>query len=141
LERPDEHDVSVDSDVGVVKISEDVVSVIAGIAAGEVAGVTGMSGGLVGDMVEILGKRSLSKGVKVEVGEREAAIDLFVVLDYGVRIPEVAQKIQENVKRSVEIMTGLEVVEVNIHVQGVSFEPPTKESPEAEDARGKRSKE
>ncbi len=129
MERPDQHDVSVDSDVGVVKISEDVVSVIAGIAAGEVAGVTGMSGGLVGDMAEILGKKSLSKGVKVEVGEKEAAIDLFVVLDYGVRIPEVAQKIQENVKRSVEIMTGLDVVEVNIHVQGVSFEPPAKESP------------
>ena len=122
-----------DSDVGVVKISEDVVSVKAGIAAGEVAGVTGMSGGLVGDMAEILGKKSLSKGVKVEVGEKEAAIDLFVVLDYGVRIPEVAQKIQENVKRSVEIMTGLDVVEVNIHVQGVSFEPPVnKESPDTE---------
>lgn len=131
LEKREDTVTGLDSDVGVVKISEDVVSVIAGIAAGEVAGVTGMSGGLVGDMAEILGKKSLSKGVKVEVGEKEAAIDLFVVLDYGVRIPEVAQKIQENVKRSVEIMTGLDVVEVNIHVQGVSFEPPVnKESPD-----------
>jgi uncharacterized alkaline shock family protein YloU len=124
LEKPEETVTGLDSGVGVVKISEDVVSVIAGIAAGEVTGVTGMSGGLVGDMAEILGKKSLSKGVKVEVGEKEAAIDLFVVLDYGVRIPDVAQKIQENVKRSVEIMTGLDVVEVNIHVQGVSFESP-----------------
>jgi uncharacterized alkaline shock family protein YloU len=131
LEKREDTVTGLDSDVGVVKISEDVVSVIAGIAAGEVAGVTGMSGGLVGDMAEILGKKSLSKGVKVEVGEKEAAIDLFVVLDYGVRIPEVAQKIQENVKRSVEIMTGLDVVEVNIHVQGVSFEPPVnKDSPD-----------
>ncbi|MDP2859809.1 MAG: Asp23/Gls24 family envelope stress response protein [Bacillota bacterium] len=131
MEKREDTVTGLDSDVGVVKISEDVVSVIAGIAAGEVAGVTGMSGGLVGDMAEILGKKSLSKGVKVEVGEKEAAIDLFVVLDYGVRIPEVAQKIQENVKRSVEIMTGLDVVEVNIHVQGVSFEPPVnKESPD-----------
>jgi uncharacterized alkaline shock family protein YloU len=55
------------------------------------------------------------------VGERQAAVDLYVVIEYGVRIPEVAQRVHENVKRAVESMTGLEVVEVNIHVQGVSF--------------------
>ncbi len=107
-------------DVGSVRISDDVVAVIAGLAASEVEGVVGMSGGLVGDIGEMLGKRSLSKGVKVEVGDREAALDLFVILEYGVRIPEVAQRIQENVKRAVESMTGLNVVEVNIHVQAIS---------------------
>lgn len=121
-----------DQSVGVVRISEDVVSVIAGIAATEVEGVAAMSGGFVGDLGEMLGKKSLSKGVKVEVGEREAAVDLFVVLEYGVRIPEVAQKVQENVKRAVEIMTGLNVVEVNIHVQGVVFQIDQKEPVEQE---------
>ncbi|MEW6242735.1 MAG: Asp23/Gls24 family envelope stress response protein [Bacillota bacterium] len=114
-------------DVGSVKISDDVVAVIAGLAATEVEGVVGMSGGLVGDIGEMLGKRSLSKGVKVEVGEREAALDLFVILEYGVRIPEVAQRIQENVKRAVESMTGLHVIEVNIHVQAISTHSETHE--------------
>jgi len=107
---------------GSVKISDDVVSVIAGIAATEVEGIVGMSGGIVGDISEILGKKNLSKGVKVDVGEREAALDLFVITRYGVRIPEVAYRVQEKVKQAVESMTGLRVVEVNIHVHGVAFQ-------------------
>ena len=113
---------------GNIRISDDVVAVIAGIAATEVEGIAGMSGGLVGDITEILGKKSLSKGVKVEVGERETAIDLFVIVDYGVKIPEVAQKVQENVKRAVEIMTGLKVIEVNVHISGVAFEHAAEEA-------------
>lgn len=105
-----------------VRIADDVVGVIAGIAATEIEGVAGMSGGLVGDLSEMLGKKNLSKGVKVRVGEKECAIDLFLIVEYGVRIPDVAVQVQENVKRAVESMTGLDVVEVNIHVQGVSFQ-------------------
>jgi len=108
-------------DSGNIKIADDVVGVIAGIAAAEVEGVVGMSGGLVGGISEILGKKSLSKGVKVEVGEKQTAIDLHIVVEYGARIPEVAEQVQANVKKAVESMTGLEVVEVNIHVQGVAF--------------------
>ena len=104
-----------------VKLADEVVGVIAGIAASEVEGVSSMSGGVVSGIGEMLGKRSFSKGVRVEVGERQAALDLFVVLEYGVRIPDVARQVQENVKRAVETMTGLEVVEVNVHVAGVSF--------------------
>jgi uncharacterized alkaline shock family protein YloU len=105
-----------------VRISDDVVGVIAGIAAMEVDGVAGMSGGFAAEVGErMLGKRSLTKGVKAQVGEKECALDLFIVVEYGVRIPDVAQRVQENVKRAVEAMTGLEVVEVNIHIQGVSF--------------------
>lgn len=105
-----------------VRISDDVVGVIAGIAAMEVEGVAGMSGGFAAEMGErMLGKRSLTKGVKVQVGDKECAVDLYIVVEYGVRIPNVAQRVQENVKRAVEAMTGLEVVEVNIHIQGVSF--------------------
>ena len=110
-----------DDDVGHVRISDEVVGVIAGIAATEVEGVAGMSGGFVGGLTEMLGKRNLAKGVRVEVGEREAAIDLYIIVEYGVRIPRVAQQVQENVKQAVESMTGLEVVRVNIHIQGVAF--------------------
>jgi uncharacterized alkaline shock family protein YloU len=97
------------------------VAVITGLAATEVEGVAGMSGGVAGGIAEMLGRRNLSRGVKVDVGEREAAIDLFVIVDYGVRIPDVALRVQENVKQAIESMTGLAVIEVNVHVQGVSF--------------------
>ncbi len=109
-------------DMGTVKISEEVVAIISGVAATEVPGVAGMSGGIAGGIAEILGRKNLSKGVKVEVGEKEAAIDLYIIVDYGARIPEVAWDIQEKVKTTVQNMTGLNVVEVNIHVQGVNFE-------------------
>ena len=104
-----------------IRIADEVVGVIAGIAATEVDGVAGMSGGIVGGISEMLGKKNLSKGVKVEVGSKEAAIDLYIIVEYGVRIPDVAQRVQENVKQAVESMTGLDVIEVNIHIQGVAF--------------------
>jgi uncharacterized alkaline shock family protein YloU len=80
-----------------------------------------MSGGVVGGIAEKLGRKNLSKGVKVEVGEKEAAVDLFVIVDYGSRIPEVSSNIQESVKKAIESMTGLTVVEVNVNIQGVNF--------------------
>lgn len=113
---------SVVNEIGIIKITDEVVAIIAGIAAIEVPGVTGMSGGIAGGIAEALGRKNLSKGVKVEVGEREAAIDLYIIVEYGFRIPEVAWTIQEKVKRVVEEMTGLNVVEVNIHIQGVNIE-------------------
>lgn len=112
---------------GQVKISDDVVATIAGLASAEVEGIWSMSGGLAGNITDLFGKKNLSKGVKVEVGEEEAAIDLFVVVDYGVKIPDVAWKVQENVKNAIETMTGLKVVEVNIHVQGVNIPKKEKE--------------
>ncbi len=111
-----------------VRIGDDVVGVIAGIAAMEVEGVAGMSGGFAAEVSErMLGKKNLSKGVKVQVGEKEAAIDLYIVVEYGVRIPDVATRVQENVKKAVESMTGLECVEINIHIQGVSFHSDSRE--------------
>lgn len=118
---------SEDNGLGVIKISEEVVGIIAGLSATEVKGVAGMSAGLVGGFAEMLGKKNLAKGVKVVVGEKEAAIDLFIIVDYGVRIPDVSWQIQENVKNAIETMTGLNVVEVNIHVQGVQLEKEVKE--------------
>ena len=114
--------------LGTVRIADDVVSIIAGLAATEIDGIAGMSAGLVGGIAEILGRKNFAKGVKVEVGEHEAAVDLYIIVKYGVRIPDVALAAQENVKQAIETMTGLSVVEVNIHVQGVGFpEEETKE--------------
>jgi len=104
---------------GEYRVADDVVASIAGIAAAEVPGVAGLGGGLALGLGEVLGKRPSARGVRVEVGSREAAVDIFLQVLYGVQIPVVAQRVQENVKRAVEAMTGLQVVEVNVHVQGV----------------------
>ena len=106
---------------GTIRIANEVVGVIAGLAAMEVKGVYGMSGGMVDGITELLKKKNLAKGVKVEVGEKEAAVDLYIVVEYGAKIPEVAVAVQENVKRAIESMTGLSVVEANVHIQGVEF--------------------
>jgi uncharacterized alkaline shock family protein YloU len=113
--------------VSSLRISDEVVATIAGIAATEVDGIAGMSAGLVSGISEMLGKKTFARGARVEVGEKETAMDLYVVVEYGVRIPEVAQRVQENVKRAVESMTGLDVVQVNVHVQGVVFHREGKE--------------
>lgn len=118
------------SGLGVIRIADEVVSIIAGLAATEIEGVDGMSGGLVGGIAEMLGRKNFSKGVKVEVGEQEAAVDLYLIVKYGVRIPDLALLVQENVKKAVETMTGLHVVEVNIHVQGVGLPPEAQEEKE-----------
>ncbi|MGE5474615.1 MAG: Asp23/Gls24 family envelope stress response protein [Ignavibacteriales bacterium] len=119
----------VKENAGSIKIANEVVAIIAGLAAAEVTGVAGMSGGIAGDIVEILKGKNLSKGVKVEVGEKETAVDLFIIVEYGVRIPDIAWEIQNKVKKAVESMTGLVVVEVNIHVQAVNFEKEIKKEP------------
>ena len=109
--------VSVDDATG-IKISEDVVAVIAGVAASEVPGVCSMSGGL--GLTEVFGKKNMAKGIKAEVNEKNTKIDVNIIVEYGVRIPDIAFEIQNRVKTAVESMTGLKVQEVNIHVQGVN---------------------
>jgi uncharacterized alkaline shock family protein YloU len=120
------------TDIGSIQIAPEVIAVIAGLATIEVEGVAGMSGGLAGGIAELLGRKNLSKGVKVEVGQREAAVDVSIIVEYGQRIPEIAADIQRNVKRSIETMTGLNVVEVNVHIHDVHFKPADK--PEEEDS-------
>ena len=111
-----------------IKISNDVVAVIAGVAVSEVPGVASMSGGFAGGISEVLsGKNNLSKGIKVDVGEKETKIDVNIIVEYGSRIPDVAFDIQNRVKTAVEGMTGLKVVAVNVHVQGVNTEAATEE--------------
>lgn len=114
-----------------IKISDDVVAVIAGVAVSEVNGVAGMAGGFAGGISEVLsGKKNLSKGIKVDVGEKETKIDVNIIVEYGTRIPDIAFEIQNRVKKAVEAMTGLKVLEVNVHVQGVSTEVSVSEEEE-----------
>ena len=109
-----------------IQISDDVVSIIAGKAVAEAPGVYAMAGGFAGGIQEVLsGKKSLSKGIKVEVGEKETKIDVNIIVEYGSRIPDVAFDIQNRVKTAVEGMTGLKVVAVNVHVQGVNTDVDT----------------
>ena len=104
-----------------IKIADDVIAVIAGAAASEVPGVASMAGGFAGGISEVFsGKKNFAKGIKVEAGEKETRIDVNIIVEYGVRIPDVAFEIQNRVKKAVEGMTGLKVIDVNVHVQGVN---------------------
>lgn len=108
---------------GDVRISVDVVSTIAAIATEEINGVAYMYTSFAGGIAEMLGaKKSPTRGVRVEMNEKSVKIDIYVVVDYGAKVPELAWSVQENVKNNVETMTGLKVEKVNIHVEGISFE-------------------
>ena len=116
-----------------IQISNDVIAVIAGVAVSEVSGVAAMVGGFAGGISEVFsGKKNLAKGIKVDSTETEAKIDVNIIVEYGSRIPDVAYEIQNRVKKAVESMTGLNVLEVNVHVQGVSTEPAKEDEVEEE---------
>ena len=103
-----------------IKIANEAVATYAGIAISDVPGVYGMAGSFAGGITEALsGKKNITKGIKVDVGDKDAKIDVNIIVEYGARIPEVAFEIQSRVKKAVENMTGLKVLEVNVHVQGV----------------------
>ena len=107
---------------GEVKIADDVIAVIAGIAATEVTGVARMCGNITNELVSKLGVNNLSKGVKVVVENHHVRVNLALELDYGVSIPEISKKVQDRVKAAIENMTGLKVREVNVRVTGVAAE-------------------
>ncbi len=110
-------------------ISEEVIGIIAGLAAAEVEGVSGMTLGFVDGINQMLGNnKKYTKGVKIELEGNDVTIDLYVIVKYGVKIPDVAFSIQNSVKSSVESMTGLNVKAVNINVQGVTFDKEKKTS-------------
>ncbi len=109
--------------IGNIKISVEVVSTIAGIAASEIHGVSCMYTSFVDGVAQRLGaKRNNTKGVRVDMSSNSVNIDLYIVVDYGIKIPELAWEIQENVKNSVETMTGLKVSKINIHIEGINFD-------------------
>lgn len=105
-----------------IKIADDVIATIAGKAAMEVKGVYSMSGGFAGGISEVFGKKNYTKGIKVDNNEKGLKIDVNIIVEYGARIPDVAYEIQNRVKKSIENMTGLNVEEVNVHIQGVNTE-------------------
>ncbi len=116
-----------------IQISSDVVAVIAGVAVSEVQGVAGMSGGFAGGISEVFsGKKNLAKGIKADINDGKAKLDVNIIVEYGSRIPDVAFEIQNRVKKAVENMTGLVVEEVNVHVQGVNTDTAVSEKTETE---------
>lgn len=112
--------------IGNIKISEEVVAIVASLAASEIPGVFGMANSISGGFYELIGKKNQGKGVKVAIDGNNTTIDMLIIVDYGCRIPEVAWEIQEKVKAQVETMTGLSVQKVNIHIQGVNIEKEAK---------------
>ncbi|REJ19886.1 MAG: Asp23/Gls24 family envelope stress response protein [Paenibacillaceae bacterium] len=112
---------------GNIRISDDVVATIAGMAALETPGIAGMSGGISEGLAKRLSGKNVQKGVSVEVGQLEAAIDLRVIVQFGIPIQSVCRQLQDNVRQAVENMTGLHVVEVNVKVEGVAFKDEEKE--------------
>lgn len=118
-----ENDIETESSNGNVKISNDVVAAIAGVSAEETKGVARMYTSISGAIAEkFASKKNLSKGVKVDILPEGITLDLYIVVDYGTRIREVAEAVQANVKSNVESMTGMDIKAVNVHIEGVGFE-------------------
>lgn len=111
-----------DDELGTVKIADDVVAMIAGLAATEVEGVTAMSGNISNELMSKMGVKNLAKGVKAEVLGKTVRIELALIVEYGYNIPVISQTVQGKVKTAIENMTGLEVVDVNIRIAGVNMD-------------------
>ena len=111
-----------DQSIGTVQIADEVVAIIAGLAATEVEGVASMNGNITNELVGKLGMKSLSKGVKVDVLDNVVCVDLNLNLEYGYNMPEICQTVQEKVKTAMENMTGLQVSDVNISIASVDLE-------------------
>lgn len=109
------------AEVGNIRIADEVVAKVAAKAALEIQGVYKMSGGVVDEVTKLLGKKNTGKGVKVEVGDRECSVDVYIVVEYGVSFPNVALEVQQNIIRAITEMTGLKVVEVNVYIQDVNI--------------------
>lgn len=109
------------SELGNIRIADEVVKTIVARAASEVEGVYKLAGGVVDEVNKMLGKKSLTNGVKVEVGEKECSIEVYVIVQYGYKIPEVAEEVQKTVLKTVNELSGLRVVEVNVYIQNVKI--------------------
>lgn len=103
-----------------ISIAEDVIAIIAGIAASEVEYVSAMSGGFTDGIAGMLGRKNFGKGIKVELSDSNVVLDLSIIVEYGCRIHEVARRIQTKVRMAVEEMTGLNAVEINVNIVGLN---------------------
>ena len=116
------HMIHADGKLGEVQIADEVVAIIAGLAATEVEGVAAMAGNITNELISKLGMKNLSKGVKVLVTDRRVDVDLALNIEYGYSIMKVSEKVQDKVKAAIENMTGLEVAMVNIRIASVNME-------------------
>ena len=121
-EEKNTYTIKTDENLGEVKIADEVVAIIAGLAATEVEGVDSMAGNITNELVGKLGMKNLSKGVKVDVTEEHVSVDLSLNIRYGYNIPAVSEQVQEKVSSAIENMTGLTVLDVNIKIAGVNME-------------------
>ena len=121
LEGRNTHKVYEKDKIGEVRIADEVVAIIAGLAATEVEGVDSMAGNITNELVGKLGMKNLSKGVKMDVTEEHVSVDLSLNLKYGYNIPDVSERVQDRVKSAIENMTGLTVLDVNIRIAGVNL--------------------
>ena len=110
-----------EDNLGEVHVADEVVAIIAGLAATEVEGVASMAGNITNELVSKLGMKNLSKGVKVEVAEETVSVEVALNISYGYSIPEVSEKVQEKVKSAIETMTGLSVAIVNVRIATVDM--------------------
>ena len=110
-----------EDNLGEVHVADEVVAIIAGLAATEVEGVASMAGNITNELVSKLGMMNLSKGVKVEVAEKTVSVEVALNISYGYSIPEVSEKVQEKVKSAIETMTGLSVAIVNVRIATVDM--------------------
>lgn len=108
--------------LGKVEIAPEVIEVVSSIAAAEVEGVATMRGNFATGVAEKLGRKSHGKGVKVDLGEDGISVDVYVIMNYGISIPTVAKKIQENIYQTLKTMTAIDLSAVNVHVVGVQLE-------------------
>ncbi len=111
-----------DDNLGEVRIADEVIAIIAGLAATEVEGVSSMAGNITNELVSKLGMKNLSKGIKVDIKENVVRADVALNIRFGYAIPEVSSKVQERVKSAIENMTGLEVSSVNVRIASVDME-------------------
>ena len=110
-----------EDNLGEVHVADEVVAIIAGLAATEVEGVASMAGNITNELVSKLGMKNLSKGVKVEVAEKTVSVEVALNISYGYSIPEVSEKVQEKLKSAIETMTGLSVAIVNVRIATVDM--------------------
>ena len=121
-ENQHSYTISSEEAIGQVQIADEVVAIIAGLAATEVEGVASMAGNITNELVSKLGMKNLSKGIKVSVAEGEVTVDVALNIDYGYSVPKTSRKVQEKVKASIENMTGLTVSDVNVTIASVCME-------------------
>ncbi|QDI89868.1 Asp23/Gls24 family envelope stress response protein [Salicibibacter halophilus] len=121
-----------ENDLGKVEISPEVIEVIAGLATSEVEGIAALRGNLATDVAERFGRKNHGKGVKVELGDDGVVIDVSIVANYGISVPDVANQVQRNIQQALETMTSIAMDKINVHVVGIQFEQPEEQQGQLE---------